>query len=200
MPVVIPEGFGQFVLRWSSPNFDSGGAATVLGFGRPGPGIMPLEEFAYVIGAAHATYLRPLMDSQTSLASIYYADATTSGEIQVGEAGGRSGEAAAPNVALLTTYVTSAKGRRGRGRSYWPSMIGATDAAETGLLGTGRLQTLTDAFEGFWEDIIEEDVADQVVLQRDEPGQVTPPLSPPPVVTGRIVQRRVATQRRRLRR
>lgn len=200
MTVVLPQGFAQFTLRWSSPNFASGGAATVLGFGRPGEPVAAASAFAQNIIDYWIEYLKPVTDSGTSLASVYWATDVASGEIAANEPGAQNVDNAPPQVAALMTYRTAAKGPRGRGRSYWPSLIPRGELTEDGLMTQSRVDSLAGRFDDFFETLLLPDDSDQVVLQRDEPGQQSPPLNPPPIVTSRILQRRVATQRRRNRR
>lgn len=203
MGVIIPEGYAQIVMRWGSINFASGGGATVLGFGGEGTPVQTPEAQAVDVAQAWDNHLRILLDSNYQLVSVYWATATESGEWAVGEFGGYNVKTPPPNVALLNSYKTAAKGPRGRGRSYWPGMVSAEAVGENGIVEAGAFSEINDAFNDFWDEldaVLPDNTPNQVILQRDEPEQKTPPLSLPPTVTSRVLQNRVASQRRRLRR
>lgn len=201
MAVVIPPGFAQFVMRWESPNFVTGGGATVLGWGGTGsPGQTP-QEFAEIIRDLHGIWLAPRQDSDYRLASVYWQTEENSGEVQANRAGELNLESAAPNCALLNSYRTARKGPRGRGRSYWPGFVLRGDLGENGVITGPGFAATSDAFDSFWTDMDNSfETGTQVILQRDEPEQKSPPISPPPPVVSRVLQARIATQRRRLRR
>lgn len=197
MTVVIPEGYGQFTLIYTGPMFVSGGGATVLGFGAGEAPLFTLPEFASLIVEAWNNNLRALSDESLRLERVHWAGPTTSGDSPANLVGSRATTNASPNVSTLVSYTTDRKGRRGRGRSYFPGMLSQTEVSETGLVTPARVAAIQTGIDGFFEDL---EPVNQVILQRDEPGQTTPPISPPPVVQERTVGLRPATQRRRLRR
>lgn len=201
MTTLIPPGYAQFVLRWSSPNFYTGGAATTLGYGAPGEPVIDADQFAVYIAESWETNLKASTDIETTLASVYWATENNSGEYGVNLPGTRNMTAAVPNTAFLISLATGFKGPRARGRLYWPSVLGSGDVGEDGLINGAHVTTLTGLFNDFFNDI--DTVAGsqrQVVLQRETDEQKSEPLSPPPEVRSRVYQARAATQRRRLRR
>jgi hypothetical protein len=195
MALIIPTGYAQVVLNWTSPLFDSGGAATVLGVKHEAPA-STITEVGNVVRQATVDGILPSMHDQVTLASVYVASATAAVELFVGEAGGQALVTPPPNVTMLIKKVTPARGRRGRGRSYWPGTLGEDDIEETGILAPGVVTGWQGLFNQWTADLLASNVG-QVVLQDSE--GVTPPLSPPPGVSAFTVQDKVATQRRRLR-
>lgn len=200
MTVLLPTGFVQASIRYTSPTFASGGAANTFGWGAPGAPVMTSLSFADEVAEAVETHLRALIDSSITLASVYVQSATDSAEVGIGLNGTRSGEGPPPNVAVLQTLRTATKGRRGRGRLYWPGLLNGNEIQENGNILAAAHTRVQNGLVAFWGALQGLDVGTQVILQRDEPDQKSPPLNPPPEVNGRITQTRVATQRRRLRR
>lgn len=197
MSVVIPSGYAQFVLNWSGPLFASGHGATVLGFGGEGDPIADADDFAGTIALAWGVNMAPETSTALTLDSIYWATATQSGVVPVNQSGTEAFDDVPPNCAVLTTYTTGFKGPRARGRSYWPGLASDTTTDDSGVIASGRIVQLEGAFAGFWNTTTAS--TNQVILQRDEPGQQSPPLDPPPQVNARVIQPLLATQRRRLR-
>lgn len=198
MAVILPSGYAQIVLGWTSPNFVSGGAATVLGLGHTDPPWSPLIEVVDAVVAEWVEHLQPVTDQQTQLAYVYAQDDTSSIRQEVGLSGTQNINALPANSAALWSATTSFKGPRGRGRNYWPSLVAANQVAETGLITPGRIAQLEPAMVGFRSGVRNELSTNWVLLQGDE--GTSAPISPPPPVTGYSLQPRLATQRRRLRR
>lgn len=198
MPIVIPPGYAQTVLEWENEFAVSGRCATVLGFGADlGPDPTPLLEFAGDVALAVANHLVGQYHVLQRLTGVYVANETSSVRWEANLPGSRANDQNPASISVLTTYRTSRKGPRGRGRSYWPGMVADGDVNSEGNLSTARFNEVSTAIDNFFGEI--EEITPQVILQRDEPDQVTPPISPPPVVLTRQTQARVATQRRRLR-
>lgn len=198
MPIVIPPGHAQVVLNWSSEIFDSGGAATVLGY-RAESVTLDVDLLAGLVGDATVGHILPAASEQLTLVSVYAASATESTEVAVNSGGVQSLVMPPPNVTLLTRKVSTAKGRRGRGRSYWPLLLGEADVTDEGIIDTTS-RTAWQAIFQDWGDQISLGGYEQVILQSTYPEQTTPPITPPPTVASYIVDAKVATQRRRLRR
>lgn len=202
MPIVIPTGFAQFTLNYALTGAQTGRAATVLGFGGTGTPVADADEFAAAIGDAWNVHLAAETSVLVTLDSVYWATATQSGVVGVGESGIRTGDLEMVNVAFLASYYSGFKGPRARGRSYLPGLINSADTGDAATISSGRMANLTAALDLFFARLTVTDplAVPQVILQRDEPEQKTPPLSPPPEVTRRAYSNRPATQRRRLRR
>lgn len=136
---------------------------------------------------------------------------TTGGGDTWPKAGGNTTDQPTPgNVALLVTKVAPGGGRRTRnGRMYVAGISEAlTDATNPGNVTTASLASLTAAFEGFSSDVSntflgEGYTSNMVVVHTINEGTETNPdivYSGQSEVTGMVVQPRLATQRRRLRR
>lgn len=197
MTVIIPEGYAQLTLIYTGPMFVSGGGATVLGFGGESDPITTIPIFADALAGSWIDNIKPITDSNLRLERIHWAGPTQSGDVPVAEAGGQSRTSISPNVATLVSYTSLFKGRRGRGRSYLPALLAQTEVDESGAITLTKVDTIQAAINSFFGDL---PASPQVILQRDEPGQKTPPLDPPPEVVSRTVAVRAASQRRRLRR
>lgn len=105
---------------------------------------------------------------------------------------GGGGAPSGPNCAWLVRKNTLLGGRRGRGRTYFPGVTEGS-VGDGGLVneGDGSLRT---GLEGFWNGITTSapGFTDLVLLHED--------ASTPTVVQSWIMDTRIATQRRRLRR
>lgn len=202
MPIVIPTGHAQFTLNYQLTGAATGRAATVLGFGADADPISDADEFANLIGSTWDNEISGDMSQLVTLDSIYWATADQSGSVAVGSTGTRTGDLEMVNVAFLSSYYSGFKGPRARGRSYWPGLINSADTGDAATISSGRMANIVAALDGFFDALTTSGPTPvpQVILQRDEPGQVTPPLDPPPTVNRRAYSNRPATQRRRLRR
>lgn len=199
MPIVIPDGYAQCVVNEIDSNVASGRTALVLGFGAPpGPVTLEIDIFAQVVKEAWNAHLAPVKAPTVTLDSIYVATATASVELPGGAVGTANLNEAPPNVAALVSKVTTAKGRRGRGRMYLHGVMGEEDIDERGNFSGARRALLQTGIDNFFDFIASAPSATEHVILQGSGGQ-TPPISPPPVVLQTVVQGQVATQRRRLR-
>lgn len=107
--------------------------------------------------------------------------------------GTATGEADSPNVAYLIHKVTEFGGRTGRGRMYLPG-VPSPNVFNNGLLSDAWRASTLAAFSGFYTDLTTAGLFPLLLHGPDSP--VTTPLP----ITDFVVDARVATQRRRLRR
>lgn len=98
-----------------------------------------------------------------------------------------------PNVAILIHKSTSRGGRRGRGRMYVPWCVQGTNIDEAGQIAAGVITSTNAAFLA-WRLALIANNCPLVLLHG--PGK-TPVVAPDPVST-LLVDRLIATQRRRL--
>lgn len=197
MPVIIPSGFAQIVLNYTGDVFASGRGATVLGFGAPGGISVDADVFAGQVRDAWEDHLQSQTLNNITLETVYWATTTQSGFVPVNAQGTITGAGAPPNTSVLMSYSTGFKGPRARGRSYFPGVLTAGNVNELGFIENSRFIQLDTAFTAFFNQLLA--TTPQVILQRDEPGQASPPISPPPQVISRVLREKAATQRRRLR-
>lgn len=201
MAIIIPEGYAQVIIGFSSATFDGGEAALVLGFGGElGDDPTSLEDFAAAVALAWGDAFGAILDNNIAQVGVQVIGPTTSAFYPSNQPGSFNGELAPPNVAVLVNKTSSRRGRRARGRSFIPGLAYESQIDERGFLVTGHRQAIQTACDQFIADLTDPVVPGvaHVILQGDE--GVTPPISPPPVVTAWTVQPLVSTQRRRLRR
>jgi len=96
-----------------------------------------------------------------------------------------------PNTSALVRKITSRGGRTGRGRSYWP--FPGEDVIENGgILSAAYRATLQAALDDFRD--VFDDAEQELVLLHTDPAII------PTGISAFVVDARVGTQRRRLRR
>lgn len=111
-----------------------------------------------------------------------------------GSAGGGVGSPGIqPATALLVSKTTSFGGRAGRGRMFVPGMSEA-DVQEDGDVDPSFLSAAQGSFDALHADMVASDLEPRLLHS------ATSPLSTPTLIDAFIVQGKVATQRRRLRR
>lgn len=204
MTVIIPEGYVQATLGWASGNFDSGKASTVLGFFND-TAQTPAVEVASTI---YSEYVASLAEHQLEG---YFLESVTvvTGEGQLfvatGSNGGETtGTALVSSNAVLVKMASALRGRRGRGRNYWPGFLPEADVDGAGNISPGLVATLQSDFDNFFENLLLNGIATCILQHEtptgpDAPVNPTPPYDPPPPVVDIRVDAKVATQRRRIR-
>lgn len=191
MPI-IPVGFSQLTLGFTGLNQPTGGAVT-LGLNQSA-----ISTPAGVLDAIEALFT-PLHEAIAVESCILSSARVKFGPDATGPfvertysiPGDQGTDATGPQVAILVAKVTAFGGREGRGRLYYP---GATDASvdASGDLGGGYLTQLQTAFDNFYDGL---DTATCIptLLHSD-------PANTPDTILEFVVQTKVATQRRRVRR
>lgn len=195
MPLIIPPDYVQVTLVWQSEVWDTGSGATVLGF--DGGSTSSPGGTAGAVQSAVADHLMPLTTDTVTLTEARWAGETDGGVITVNEPGGLTSTVGSPNITMLLQKVTPSRGRRGRGRAYWPQMVSEAEVDEAGVIASGRLNAINTALGNFTAELATAGI-EQVVLQNSE--GATPPFALPPIVSQFRCAPKVATQRRRLRR
>lgn len=189
----IPVNFAQVNFKFTGVAVPLGAEVTcgcaLAGAGAP-------EDVATVWAAAWQGTVKTEQSSEVTLASVLVKfgpnDVGASDEVPIGLAGTAAAGSAAPNTAVLVRKVTALGGHAGRGRWYWPGII-ETQVGSNGFLTPAKLSDWQDAFDSFFT-FLEASDFPPVLLHGEES-----PLSTPTPVTRFIVDPRVATQRRRLR-
>lgn len=185
----IPSGFVQATINWSGPT-KSGEASTVLGFAWPPA--MDLLDVAVTISGAVETNLTPVQHQEFALTGISVLTETQRLDLPVGPfQGNRTGDLAPPQVCVLMSKSSLARGRHARGRNYWPGFLNDGDVYNDGTINPSWVGTLNQAFVGFGEDVSTAGL--NLVLLHNDPG-----LAPTAVISA-VIEGKVATQRRRLR-
>lgn len=192
----IPVGHCQVNLRWEGAALPTGAEVTFAldtGLFAPDPSTIPdVVEAAYM-----ASNWRALMTNQTALTSIKAKMGPTATgptfEKSLAIQGTDAGQGVPANTSLLVTKVTAFGGRAGRGRFYIPA-FDETEVDAAGNLSPAMRTAAQNAMNTFLTEL-EGDNLSMEVLHGDGS-----PLSEPSNVTSLVVQNKVATQRRRLRR
>lgn len=194
--LIIPANHCQTVTTITSPNVTDGYSLITLGIAHT-PGKTLSQVAVDVLTAMDdANITNALANDATITQTMAYTD-TSTGLATASLAGTNSNPMPPPNVSVLVAKRTTARGRRGQGRNFWPQLVQVGALSERGLLDATVLNNLQDIFDDFREALIASDLT-PCILQNDE-GQ-TPALDPPPSVTRFVVDGMVSTQRRRLRR
>lgn len=200
MPIAYDAQAMSVNLIWESANFATGGGSTSLAFNTDLNGAGEINDFMLAIQEAWEDELRPLTDSDYTLANIAWETETLSGEWPVNLAGGQSQTGVASNTALIMSYKAAEKGPRNRGRNFWPGLLPEAQVDERGVINNTLLATVGIAMNDFFIlCLAHPDVLSQSITQTTTPGQASPPNSPWPQVVGRVAQPIIGTQRRRVR-
>lgn len=193
--MVIPVDYAQVNFRYDGPGVPTG-AEWTLGLDISELIGTPLA-LAESIGAIYETVN---FDASTAgdvdLVEVqvkYGPDATGPSAIASVEVGGAGAAGAPSNVAYLVRKVTEIGGRAGRGRLYFPGVVEAQVGSDGALDGTWLAN-----FQIAWNNFVTElgEISVTPVLLHGAGS----PLSTPTPIVEMIVDAKVATQRRRLRR
>lgn len=189
MSIDIPGGWIQATLTFTGPTA-SGNAALVLAFEVSGAG--SYEDMANAIFEAWGDHVAPNQHEAFTLVSVRVVDNSFAYELNGSTPGVRTGDLAPPNVAALVKKTSDLRGRKYQGRNFWPGMLNDDDINDDGTIKQARYGTLGSTVGEFFIALGNANMG--LVLLHNDPG------TPPTVVTGGGLERRVATQRRRLRR
>ncbi len=116
--------------------------------------------------------------------------------VPIGRRGANGNPQLPQNSALLVRKITNRGGRRGRGRMFFPYLLAEGNVNEVGDFATVPRNTLQAVLDQVLTDL--QAIGAGPVLLHESTG-VTAPGSPDPIVS-LVVDGRIATQRRRLRR
>lgn len=193
---VIPEGFGEVVLYWQSPDLD--GSLPVMTFGVSVSDTVAPEDVEALYDSIISNGV--LTNVQSSWALIKVKITYNLGGLLLEAshvettAGGEGGTAVAAQVAALIKKETGVAGRKHRGRMYQPG-LGQSDFAQSGVLSSTVQSQLTGAWVGVANDLAGGDLAPigaMYVLHTD-------PEDDPTQVSQIACESSAATQRRRAR-
>jgi hypothetical protein len=195
MALIIPPGFGQLSYRFSLTDDPEEMIVTIgvdIAFGATGPQDK-VDQKADAWLARHSP--AAMYVGWSFLGCILRTDnsggASAIFEAPRNQAGSAGGETPPQNCSVLVRKTTAVAGRRNRGRMYLPPYgLGEVDVSKSGMISSALMPTLqSQVSEGF--------PGDDFVILHEALG-VTP-APPPTPITGLVVDRRIATQRRRLR-
>lgn len=201
MPIVYDDSGYLATIVWSTTNYDTGGGTTTLAFNGPPQTEPTMLDLLALVSGSVTDNLLPQLDSSFQVSAVRIETAEFSVDGAGLGPGARSGTSVAPQVTLLDSKTAAGKGRRNRGRNYWPSgFILVAELTEAGTVITTRLQALDATFADFFSDIETGDVYSLAIPQSETEEQKSEPILPWPTVVGRSLQVESGTQRRRNRR
>lgn len=189
--MIIPVGFSQATLNFAGNGLANPGAV-VFGMDQGG-GADPDTVAEQVYGAFEATILTQLTDDITLTSCLVKFGPNTTGpsaEFAAAAIGGIGGAGSPSNAAYLVRKNTSLGGRQGRGRMYLPGVAESTTGSD-GAIDPGTRDIIQDEVTTFGNLLVLASIP-MVLLHTDA-------TAPTPVTT-LVLQGRIATQRRRLRR
>lgn len=190
MALIIPPGFAQVALRFA---LEGDADVMITTFG------VDLAESAEatavgIAGAVELTWPAATLLGGWTFVGVRLAVGQDGGppaivDVPSGITGTGSTAGLPTNCAWLVTKQTALGGRQGRGRCYVPPCVGVEgDVDMNGVLSAPQRSGLQDA----WDDIV---AGVQGVILHDS----TSPAQAPTPITSWVVDRQIATQRRRMR-
>lgn len=197
--LIIPAGYANVTLLWASSRFVTGRAVTVFGAGEDlGDDPTSLNTFAAQVYDATVEHLVPLLDNNAQFLGVEVDGPTTRAEQLGTVVGGSNQLSIVVNSALLVKKSNDRRGRRAQGRMFLPMIVPGEQVEENGIIVGSVVTTRQEALTDWYEDWQTASGVPMVILQNSEGASA--PISPPPVVQQLIVDPKIATQRRRMRR
>lgn len=185
---VIPAGYFLAAYQFDSPS-PGGTRRSVVTIGHQG--LLSLLTMNQLSQSFEEEVWSEIGSSQYTYKGVIGYTETTSFEATQTLPGSLSAAPMSPNVALLVRKLTGSRGRKNRGRNYFPGMIYESDVDGAGVINPVQV----GGFQGFFDNWYSALVAlefEPYILHNDE--------TPPTPVLQFEVDGVVATQRRRLRR
>jgi hypothetical protein len=176
----------QIVWHWESSAFATGTAVTIIGLGNAPS---DLTTVAGPLVTAYIDNLQAEQSSDVNLVQVDVLDDITRIEAPTAHAGMRSGELENVNDGIIVKMSSSLRGRKNRGRNFWPGFVNSGDVDPGGFLTT-RAGGLTTDFINFYTEIGTTDGWGPVILHKDG--------SAPTPVDEIAVQDKIGSQRRRI--
>lgn len=192
---VIPSGYAQINWVFTGSMLPLGAEVT-LGVGVTSYG-GTVQTAANDARDHWVTNVMPILNSGCVLSEVHvkYGPAATgpSAVASSGVAGSGANPGMSPNVTALVHKTTLFGGRAGRGRMFVPGLQ-ESSVDQAGLLDSGTVTAMQTAFDGLLTDL-GTSLLIPVLLHG-----VASPISTPSTILEFVVDGKVATQRRRLRR
>lgn len=193
--MLIPVGYLQVNWKFTGPDLPFGAETTLAS--KIIDGQLPDEAAAALSNLFGGSDIMPLLDNDLKLSATlvkYGPNATgPSAEISSAFSGDGGSQGMTPNQAWLIRKNTSDGGHAGRGRMFLPGLP-VSDFDNHGAIFSASLATLQEAASSFLDDLQGAGYVPVVLHGPDAP------LSTPSTITSFVVDSRIATQRRRLRR
>jgi hypothetical protein len=199
MPIDIPVGFGQ-VLHSIEVVGDNERMAITYGIQLEGTGAGVPQNAVDGCAAVYASQLNPQMGNTVILRQTELRFGSEAGPPGVAVSvlsatGAQAIDLLPQNCAYLVDKRTALAGRRGRGRFYIPG-VPEDSCSNIGIISQGKFDSMNLALAGFLTGLANHAaIVGMVLLHSVGP---LPTLVPTPV-TSLVLQSKIATQRRRLR-
>lgn len=199
---VIPSGFHQVIVSVTSADLPRGPAS--FSFGTEGAGGDTIS--AVNTWLTHDTAgLEARMYSQYTVVGFDLLTETTLDPQVINNPGTASAaNLMPPNVCALINEKTGERGKRNRGRMYWPGVLAEADVDNAGAIDPTTIENLQETAE-FLQTALDSNDCTLVILHRytwptgdPDPGPPAGFPDPTPVATI-VASGTAATQRRRLR-
>lgn len=154
MALVIPPGFGSAAFVFTGA-LGTPEHVTTLGVDLSGAGGDFVTAANFLFGA-YETKLLPETYSALTLDHVTLAVGQDGpgGSVDsdvTPKPGLKTGTGVPVSMAPVVRKVTNEIGRRGRGRMFPPGMLATSEVDANGLISSGRITSLTTAFNGFFE-------------------------------------------------
>lgn len=189
--MIIDAGFAQANLIWSWPTSGQRAECT-LGLTLPSTPPTPEDAAQSVLDSYDAAAMAQIQTGVITLVGVHvkFGPNDTGGafDLPADIDGTLSGNSVTPNVTLLVKKLTTAGGRAGRGRFYWPGIQEGV-VNDYGVLDSGAKDTFQGLFDDFRSSLLGFDLIPTLLHNSAET---------PDAITAFEVQTLVATQRRRL--
>lgn len=192
--MIIPDGFGQFNIRFSGAGIPNGGEVT-LGFENTIPQWTPLEAcqaLETVLEGADTLFAAtmPNFAVVSIRCKLGPNDDGPFAELPVTIPGTNVTTESMPNVSYLVHKQTNLGGRHGRGRLYWPG-VPLSETGQDGTIGIDARDGVTEGWEFIRTELAEADAFCVLLHATSSPA--------PTGITAFACDAKAATQRRRLR-
>lgn len=209
--MIIPEGYYEATIKFTGPQAPRG-AAVIMG----GRNIADLSasDLAIQFRQTVVAHLKPQLNLSINYAGVRIKlgpnedgpiadDAVGAGPGPIGT------NPTTPVLAALVTKNTASGGRRGKGRAFFPGMVGEADVDASGVVTAARVTSLQTSFNAWWQDLTDDAIPPYLlhdhsydwVIEGGQPKRVPndDPVPAPTLIESFSVASVVATQRRRQR-
>lgn len=198
----LPSGYGIATLRWTGAALPTGAIST-FGFQLGGTNTDPAAVAGLIAANVGTTFwltgngwpnTMSLADVEVKFGPL---DTGPVAVAPINIAGGAATDAYSPNAALLVTKRTASGGKRGKGRMFLPP-LGENVVAVGGIIDATTVTTI----QGRLNDFMAAQAADDLplyLIHRHDPALGQSPVVPTQI-TQLVLDNKLASQRRRLRR
>lgn len=190
MTIHIPDGFAQVVIQIDGPSA-TGVHHGVVTCGTGGVAGFTLDQVAgfWVEALGDSNIWENMHEAYQGRTVTVFTE--TEGAVRtILTPSTRTGAASPPTVSTLCRKVTNLRGHANQGRWYWPGLLLDSEVDDSGNISTGVLSDLQTNFDDMLASLVGNEV--QPFILHNDPGVDPTPIS------SFLVERTIASQRRRL--